>query len=84
MSILLGGLGGLYGSDWLLRFMTFTFFDVFVLCTIRFVTQYVLWLCTLCNFYVLKFLRFVFLLSVQLRLVTYTYVNVYVVCIYVM
>jgi hypothetical protein len=31
----------------------------------------------LCNVYVLKFLRFVFLLSVQLRLVTYTYVNVY-------
>ncbi len=86
---------------WLLRFVTFTFFDVFVLCAIRFVTQYVLWRntfcdairfvtqyvlwrCTLCNVYVLKFLRFVFLLSVQLRLVTYTYVNVYVVCIYVM
>ncbi len=69
---------------WLLRFVTFTFFDVFVLCTIRFVTQYVLWRCTLCNIYILKFLRFVFLLSVQLRLVTYTYVNVYVVCIYVM
>jgi hypothetical protein len=65
-------------------FVTFTFFDVFVLCTIRFVTQYVLWRCTLCNGYVLKFLRFVFLLSVQLRLVTYTYVNVYVVGIYVM
>ncbi len=61
---------------WLLRFVTFTFFDVFVLCTIRFVMQYVLWRCTSCNVYVLKFLRFVFLLSVQLRLVTYTYVNV--------
>ncbi len=71
---------------WLLRFVTFTFFDVFVLCTIRFVTQYVLWRCTLCNVHVLKFLRFMLLLSVQLRLVTYmyTYVNVYVVCIYVM
>ncbi len=45
-------------------------------------TQYVLWRCILCNVYVLKFLRFVFLLYVQLRLVTYTYVNVYVVCIY--
>ncbi len=64
--------------------MTFTFVDVFVLCTICFVTPYVLRRCTLCNVYVLKFLRFVFLLFVQLRLVTYTYVNVYVVCIYVM
>ncbi len=78
MSILLGGL---YGCDWLLPLVTFPFFDVFVLCTIRFVTQYVLWRCMLCNIYVLKFLRFVFLLSVQLRIVTYTYVNVNVVCI---
>jgi hypothetical protein len=75
MSILLGGL---YGCDWLLRFVTFTFL-MFSFCVL-----YILWRCTLCNVYVLKFLRFVFLLSVQLRLVTHTYVNVYIVCIYVM
>ncbi len=49
-----------------------------VMCTLRFVRVYVLWLCTLCDIYILKTLEL--LRSVQLRFVTLRHVTFRLCC----